>query len=92
MSSIRERKPISQLSDQEWTDYINILKMTRTNNSGYFVFAEEQSAGNSRPSTLIENVPLYNLFVWQHHYVAKDSEKSKCIDYSDACSLGLSVW
>ena len=69
------RHPISELSDSEWNDYINILKAARNFSSGYFVFLEEPSAPNTDLRTLRKTVVnLYDLFIWQHHYSAKDSE------------------
>ena len=71
------RRPISELTDSEWTDYINILKASRNNQSGYFVFLEEPTGSNIDLTTL-RKIPvnsLYDLFIWQHHYAAKDNEQ-----------------
>ena len=75
------RKSISQFSSNEWSEYTDILNKTRTYNSSYFVFTEEPNETNlNKPNTFMilpkaENVSLYKLFVWLHHYVAKDNEK-----------------
>ena len=73
-SIVMERKPISDYNPQEWETYVNILELTKTHDSGYSVFLNE-STHSSDPSQLSKtNITLYNLFVWQHHYPAKDSE------------------
>ena len=71
------RKSISQFTSSEWNEYTDILNNTRTYNSSYFVFTEEPTTDTTSFTTLnkAENVSLYKLFVWQHHYVAKDNEK-----------------
>ena len=70
------RRQISDLNTTEWQDYINILKASKTYNSGYFVFLEEPNAAGVDLTTLNKatNVKLYDLFIWQHHYAAKDNE------------------
>ena len=74
-SIVVERRPISNYSTQEWEEYLKILELTKTHKSPYSVFLNE-----STPSTDPLQLPsqatitLYNLFVWQHHYPAKDSE------------------
>ena len=72
------RRPISELSDSEWNDYISILKAARNFSSGYFVFLEEPSAPDTDLTTLRKTVVnLYDLFIWQHHYAAKDNENER---------------
>ena len=74
-SKIVERRPISDCSPQEWKDYMDILAMTKKHYSDHMVFLEEPQSSNSDPSQLPQsNITLYDLFVWQHHYPAKDSE------------------
>lgn len=66
------RKPIRDLSDQEWMKYIDILRKTKTYNSGYKVVLEESIPGNA--SLVMSDISLYNLYIWIHHYTAKDSK------------------
>ena len=77
-SMVLPRRPISDLTDSEWAEYISILKMAKDNDSGYFVFLEEPNGADADltrlPKTLIK---LYDLFVWQHHYVTKDNGRGK---------------
>ena len=75
--TVIERKPISKLSPDEWKDYLNVLNMTRMHDSGYKVFLKEPDA-KTLPSELQQSsIKLYDLFVWQHHYPAKDYGKLK---------------
>lgn len=85
------RRQISDLNTTEWQDYINILKASKTYNSGYFVFLEEPNAAGVDLTTLNKatNVKLYDLFIWQHHYAAKDNELD--IDYAHE-STGFPTW
>ena len=68
----RPRQSIQQL---EWSDYIQILKQTRNYPSGYVVVLREAPPMNTSLQT--EPVTLYELFVWLHHYAAKDSKNGK---------------
>ena len=74
-SKIIDRRPISDYNPQKWEEYMKILELTKMHDSGYSVFLNEP-APSSDPSQLPQtNITLYKLFVWQHHYPAKDSEK-----------------
>ena len=77
MKSVNDRRPLSAFDAADWSDYKDILNMTRNHNSGYFVFKQEPARGATSFEDLskAESVTLYNLFVWVHHYAAKDSEK-----------------
>lgn len=66
------RQSIHDLDDEEWTDYINILKMTRTCDSGYKIVLAESPPGTSDID--MADVTLYNFFVWSHHFAAKNNE------------------
>ena len=81
IKSLRERKSISKFTDEEWSDYKTIITMARNHISEYFIFTEEPANATVNFENLNreDNVELYKLFVWQHHYVAKDSEKSKLV-------------
>lgn len=64
------------LIDAEWSDYIDTLRMTRTCSSGYTVIhaSSESRPGTPIDSTDMTDVTLYQLFVWLHHYAAKNNE------------------
>ena len=70
-STVLARRPISEYSVEEWKDYLEIIADTKQYMSGYKVFLTEPANVRTQQST---EITLYNLFVWQHHYSAKDSE------------------
>ena len=72
MKQVLPRRNILKLSVQDFTEYIEILQMTRSYNSGYVAVLDQFRPG----STSIETVPvtLYQIFIWLHHFAAKDSE------------------
>ena len=75
-SKVMDRRPISEYSQQQWEDYVKILNLTKTHHSGHSVFLEEPPTSSSDPSQLpTSTISLYDLFVWQHHYPAKDNGK-----------------
>ena len=65
------RKPVRELTDEEWDDFINILRLTRSRDSGYRVVLQETRPGNA--NLMMTNVSLYEYFTWLHHYASKDS-------------------
>ena len=65
------RREISTFTAQDWIGFNAILRMSREFDSGYQVVLEESVPGNS--SIVTSNVTLYGLYVWMHHYAAKDS-------------------
>ena len=78
-SIVVDRRPISEYSPHEWEDYVNILAQTKMHDSGYLVFLNEPQSSSDPsqlPQTNNDIITLYNLFVWQHHYPAKDSENN----------------
>ena len=82
-----ERRPISDYSPQEWEEYLKILELTKTYESNYSVFLSEPQLGHlSDP--IKTTISLYNLFVWQHHYPAKDSDNEGIL-VNDSAKLKL---
>ena len=78
---VLRRKSIQQLTEQEWREYIEILKMARTYQSDYKIVLGEYAPGTT--NIRMSDITLYDLFVWQHHFAAKDSEcGGKCTDLS----------
>ena len=73
------RRPIATYSDDEWAEFIDILIRSRQFESDYHVVLEETVPGNVSLRT--SNVTLYKLYVWMHHYAAKDGN-----------TLGLCAW
>ena len=69
--AILPRKPIRDFTDEEWEDFIHILRQTKTYDSGYKVALEEQLPGVA--ALEMANVSLFDLMIWMHHYAAKDA-------------------
>ena len=65
------RRPIHEYTDKEWNEFIQILRLSKTYQSDYVVILEESRSGTSNLS--ISNISIYNMFVWLHHFAAKDS-------------------
>ena len=70
-SQVFPRRPIASYTDEEWEELIEIIQLLRSHDSGYTVILEESFPGDS--SLLMTNITLYKLYVWLHHYAAKDS-------------------
>ena len=71
-----ERKSISVFSGDDWKKYVDILNKSKMHNSGYMVFLKEpEQKTYDITLSLLQPTPinLYDLFVWQHHYAAKDN-------------------
>ena len=64
------RKPVRDFTDKEWEDFINILRLAKTHDSGYRVVLEESLPGN--PDLVMANISLFDLMTWTHHYASKD--------------------
>ena len=80
-SQVLPRRPVASYTNQDWQEFIDILQMLRTRNSGYTAILEESLPGNSNLS--MTSVTLYTLYVWLHHSAAKDAtnpSKSRLID------------
>ena len=76
-STIESRRPISDYNPQEWEQYLTTLASTKTHATNYSVFLEEPQTSSSDLSQLkTSTITLYELFVWLHHYPAKDNENT----------------
>lgn len=65
------RPAVRDFTDKDWEDFIDILRMTRTFQSGYSAVLEESPPGNASIVTL--PLSIYEFLVWVHHYSAKDA-------------------
>ena len=65
------RRPLASYTDDDWEDFIEIIQLMRSYDSGYVVILEESLPGSS--SWLMRNITLYNLYVWLHQYASKDT-------------------
>ena len=69
--AILPRKPVRDFTDEEWNDFINIIRLTKTYDSGYKVVLEERQPGTT--DLLMSNISLFDLMVWFHQFAAKDA-------------------
>ncbi|XP_065895941.1 tyrosinase-like [Dysidea avara] len=84
-SKVLLRRPLATYTDSDWTAYIDTILQSRSFDSGYMVVLEEAVPGTTNLS--MTNISLYNLFVWMHHYAAKDSvtlDLENRLDYAHA--------
>ena len=57
------RRSITSFSGEEWEVYLELLNKSKHENSRCVVLGANQQ---------VSNITTYNLFVWLHHYAAKD--------------------
>ena len=69
--AIIPRKPVREFSEEEWREFISILRLIKTRDSGYKVILEEKVPGTA--DLRMANLSLYDLMIWTHHYAAKDA-------------------
>ena len=69
--TIRPRKSVGEMTDDEWTKYRGALATVKLDPSRYMVattnFTTDWQASLVRPTT-------YDLFIWMHHTCAKDND------------------
>lgn len=65
------RRPLRNYTEEDWSELNRILQLTKTYEADYVIILEEQLLGTSNQTMV--NVSLYNLYVWMHHYAAKDT-------------------
>ena len=70
-SQILPQPPIASYTDEDWEEFIDILHMLLTHDSGYVVILEESHPGES--DLPMSNITLYKLYVWLHHYASRDT-------------------
>ena len=70
-SQVLPRRSIHEYTDEDWNEFNEILNLAKTYQSEYTVILEEQEPGTSNHTMV--NISVYDLFVWLHHYGAKDS-------------------
>ena len=70
---VLSRNSTPNLRDKPWwVKYYGILRATRTYVSGYTIVLNEREPGTT--DLMTTTVSLYDLFVWLHHFAAKNSE------------------
>ena len=71
---IRQRRSTSDLSNQEWSTYINQLQMAKQSNTSRYRVITSPPDYNNPAAIQTVDIGIYDLFVWIHHYVAKDND------------------
>jgi hypothetical protein len=66
------RKNILTLSEDEFRRYLQVLDMARNHPSDYVIVKDQNIPTTANIDTAGLN--LYQLFIWLHHYAAKDNE------------------
>ena len=67
-SDNRIRKSVSSMNDDEWSTYNMQLNNAKTMNSRYKVI---KNGSDHTMASNYQDVSLYNLVVWMHHYAAR---------------------
>ena len=70
--AILQRKALRDFTDEEWEDYIEILRLAKFHRSSFVAVLEETLPGTGEPA-MATNVTIYNMMVWFHHYASKDA-------------------
>ena len=77
-STLRERRNIMDMTDSEWEDYNNkIITAKNAEESRYVILVDDKPV----------NISLYNMFVWMHHYVAKNNNDNYNITESGMLTM-----
>ena len=82
-SKVVDRKSLSGYKEQEWEKYVKILAWSKTHQSDYSIFLKEPRTDPSQMQT--SPISLYDLFVWQHHYPAKDNDNPNTSEFIHVC-------
>ena len=70
------RASLEDRTSEDWIEHNQIINLTRTYDSGYSVVLEECVPGT--PNIMKASVTVYQLFIWLHHYSAKDNPGIGC--------------
>ena len=65
------RPALRDFTNEDWVEFLSLLKMTRDYDSGYSAVLEESVPGNA--TIITTPLTAYEYYVWVHHYTAKDS-------------------
>ncbi|KAI6650261.1 Tyrosinase b precursor [Oopsacas minuta] len=88
---VTPRREVGSYTPAEWDEFNRVLRLTREYDSGYQVVLKEEVPGTEILETT--NASLYGLYVWMHHYAAKDSLASlpDLRDYAHSAP-GFTTW
>lgn len=71
---IRRRRSTSELTDQEWTTYINQLQRAKSSTESRYKVITSPPIRRNLAAIQTVDIGVYNLFVWFHHYATKDND------------------
>ena len=76
LSSLRERKSITALSEQERMDVIRVLNESKNERQSDYKWAVivEEPDYTTRSGLRLENVATYDMFVYQHYFSKRDGD------------------
>ena len=70
---VRERKPITELTEEEWVDYLNAIDKAKNSKSNYMVVTRNFTENVTELVDSMVNPTHYDMFVWLHHFAAKEA-------------------
>ena len=76
---IRKRRSTSDLSNQEWSIYIDRLRTAKQSKISRYKVITSPPDYNNPAAIQTVDIGVYDLFAWFHHYVAKDNDGSTII-------------
>lgn len=74
----RRRRPVSELSADEWREYVDALIQAKETVSPRYVTIAEEPTFDDPSAIRTVSTTVYNLFVWAHHYAAKNNLDNFC--------------
>ena len=75
--TIYARKSVGDMSRKNWRCYRQALRAIKDNSSRYMVSITDYTGDPEEVMRSLVRPTTYNLFVWLHHFVAKDNEAGK---------------
>ena len=70
---LRKRKPITELTEEEWTDYLNAIAKAKNSKSNYMAITRNFTENVTELVDSMVNPTHYDMFVWLHHFAAKEA-------------------
>ena len=73
--TVRKRRSVGNMNDNDWKEYRTALRAVKDSRARYMVAKTRTSDPQVVYDSLVRPT-TYDLFVWIHHFVAKDNEVS----------------
>ena len=71
--TVRPRLPAATMNDDQWEDYTAALEKAKHRQSRYMVVTANYTTNVRETVNSMVNPTHYDLFIWMHHLVAKDT-------------------